>query len=131
MARVLIVEDDADLAQLLARRLRSYGHNVAVAPSGRLAQSLVGLDFPVDVALVDVNLPGMDGFEVLAELRRHPELDNPSLPAVFLSGSTEPTNQERARDLGCTYLVKPFVSGQLQGALLQALARSTESSAST
>jgi len=124
VARVLIVEDDADLAQLVSRRLRDYGHNVAIAPSARLAMSVVGIDFPVDVVLLDVHLPGMDGFELLEELRRHPELDRPDLPAVFLSGSADPDNQERAQRLGCTFLNKPFVSGELQGALLQALGAS-------
>ena len=121
MARVLIVEDDTDLAQLLARRLRTYGHIVLTAPSARLAMGVVGLDFAADVVVLDVKLPGMDGFALLDELRRHPELDNANLPAVFLSGIVSPENFERAASLGCAYLVKPFVSGELQGAILAAL----------
>lgn len=121
MARVLVVEDDADIAQLLSRRLRGYGHDVLTAPSARMAISLVGLDFPADVVLLDVRLPGMDGFDLLEELRRHPELENPHLPAVFLSGTNTKDNIQRSKDMGATYLTKPFVSGELQGAIVHAL----------
>jgi len=122
MARILIVEDDADIAHLLARRLRSYGHVVITAPSGRMAMNLVGMDFAPEVALLDVQLPGMNGFEVLDELRRHPELDNPTLPCVFLSASSKPEDIARGRAMGAAYLTKPFVSGELQGAILHAAA---------
>jgi CheY-like chemotaxis protein len=121
VARVLVVEDDPDVAQLLARRLRASGHNVLCAPSARMAINLVGIDFPADVCVLDVNLPGMDGFTLLDELRRHPELDNPELPAVFLSASNSPDNHQRSRELGATYLTKPFISGALQGAILHAI----------
>lgn len=122
MARILVVEDDSDIAQLLARRLRSYDHTVHTAPSARLAMNTVGLDFPADLVILDVNLPGMNGFDLLSELRRHPELDNPQLPAVFLSAITSPENFARGHALGCVYLTKPFVSGELQGAIVKALA---------
>jgi DNA-binding response OmpR family regulator len=121
VARVLVVEDDADVAQLLTRRLRSYGHVVTSAPSARFAVNAVGLDFPVDVVVMDVNLPGMNGFDLLEELRRHPELNNRKLPCVFLSAMTDAENIARGRSLGATYLTKPFVSGELQGAILQAI----------
>lgn len=121
MARVLLVEDDPDIAQLVARRLREYGHEVATAPSARLAISLVGIDFPAEVVLLDVNLPGMNGFDLLEELRRHPELDDPDLPAIFLSGTSSEENVQRSKDLGAPYLTKPFVSGEIQGAILQSL----------
>jgi CheY-like chemotaxis protein len=121
VARILIVENDRDTAQLLAARLHGYGHVVIGAPSGPLALKQVGFDFPIDVALLDIDLGGMDGFEVLEELRRHPELDDPRLPAVFLTGSKELEVSERAHAAGATLLHKPFVSGQLQCAILKAL----------
>jgi DNA-binding response OmpR family regulator len=121
VARILVVEDDADVAQLLARRLRNYGHAVVTAPSARLAVNSVGFDFPAEVVVMDVNLPGMNGFEVLEELRRHPELSRPDLPCVFLSAVASAENVARGRELGATYLTKPFVSGELQGAILQAI----------
>lgn len=121
MARILIVENDKDTSRLLSMRLHSYGHGVTVAQSGPLALQLVGIDFPIDLALLDIDLGGMDGFEVLDRLRRHPELDNPRLPAVFLSGSKDPEMVRRATALGATFLHKPFVSGELQCAILMAL----------
>jgi CheY-like chemotaxis protein len=121
VARILIVEDDRDVTQLLVSRLHGYGHVITTAPSGPIALKRVGFDFQIDIAVLDINLPGMDGFELLDELRRHPELDNPRLPAVFLSGSKEHEDQERAIAMRATYLPKPFVSGELQGAILVAL----------
>jgi CheY-like chemotaxis protein len=121
MARILIVENDRDTAQLLATRLHGYGHTVIGATSGPIALRQVGLDFPIDLALLDISLGGMDGFEVLEELRRHPELDNPHLPAVFLTGSKDAETHRRAATLGATLLHKPFVSGELQCAILVAL----------
>lgn len=120
MARILVVEDDADIAHLLGRRLQSYGHIVRIAPNGPLAIHSVGFDFEIDVVLLDVHLPGQLGFDVLEQLRRHPELDNPNLPAVFLSGSVDQEIEDRAHQMGCSFLRKPFVSGELQGAILKA-----------
>lgn len=124
MARVLVVEDDADTATLLSRRLSTYGHVVTVAQSAALALRSVGVDNPIDVALVDYHLPGMDGFELIVELRRHPELDDPFLPCVVLTGDTSAEPLVRAKAVGVACLVKPFVSGELQGAILAALSLS-------
>jgi CheY-like chemotaxis protein len=121
VAKILVVEDDADVSNLLVRRLQSYGHTVRSAPSGRFAMTTVGIDFPIDLAIIDINLPGMNGFATLEELRRHPELDNPNLPAVFLSAEVSPENYERSAAVGAQFLVKPFVSGELQGAILHTL----------
>lgn len=121
MARILVVEDDKDTAQLLAMRLRHYGHAVITAQSGPLALREVGFDFPIDLALLDISLGGMDGFETLDALRRHPELDNPNLPAVFLSGRRESEVAKKAHELHAAFLPKPFVSGELQCAILHAL----------
>ena len=121
MARILVVEDDQDMANLLSARLRQYGHAVMTARSGPIALHEVGFDFPIDLALLDISLGGMDGFEVLDQLRRHPELDKPNLPAVFLTGLREPEVAQKAHDMHATLLPKPFVSGELQCAILMAL----------
>ena len=63
----------------------------------------------------------MNGFTLLQELRRHPELDKPRLPAVFLTGHASAEHAAKAKEIGATFLTKPFVSGELQGAILQAL----------
>jgi CheY-like chemotaxis protein len=121
MARILIVEDDKDMSNLLSVRLRTYGHLTVAAPSGPLALREVGFDFPIDLALLDISLSGMDGFEVLDALRRHPEIDNPHLPAVFLSGRRKDEVAQQVHDAHATFLPKPFVSGELQCAILHAL----------
>ena len=126
MARILVVENDDDVAQLVARCLRTYGHSVTTARNGFLAKHLVGLDRPIDLVLLDINLPGTNGFEVLKELRRHPELNQPRLPAIFLSGSSRPEDEQQARALNATFLRKPFVSSELQGAVIKAVSRGDE-----
>jgi CheY-like chemotaxis protein len=122
MARVLVVEDDRDVLLLLERRLRSYGHLVVAAQSGRLALRAVGVDTPVDVAVVDFHLPGMDGVQLVRELRRHPELSDENLPAVILTGDNSSWPNDAAQSEGIACLSKPFVSGELQGAILNAMA---------
>lgn len=121
MARILVVENDNDVAQLVARRLRTYQHIVFSAQNGFLAKRLIGMDRPVDVVIIDTQLPGTTGFEVVRELRRHPELSRPNLPAIFLSDSADSEDERQARELGAVCLKKPVVSGELQGAVLQAI----------
>src|SRR5205823_7162778 len=64
---ILIVEDDADTADSMARLLRIYGHDVAVARDGRAALQMVDGDSP-DVVLLDIAMPKMDGWQLAKEI---------------------------------------------------------------
>lgn len=121
MAHVLAVDDDPDILMLIDMRLRTAGHQVAAVASGPEALAIVDdLGMP-DVAVLDISLPGMDGFDLLRELRARPGGAN--LPSIFLSARVLPADVEAGRALGATYLTKPFVAS----ALLTSVQRAVES----
>ena len=115
--RILLVEDDGDLAETLAALLRIYGHEVQVARDGPTALRLAA-DQPPDVGLLDLGLPGgMDGYEVARRLREQ-EVDKlPLLIAVTGSGQDE--DRRRSTEAGIhLHLLKP-VDGEALNRLLQ------------
>ncbi len=119
--RILVVEDNSDAAELLCELLRSKGHNVETVDSGTDAAQIAAR-FRPDVVLCDLGLPGKDGFEVAAELRRAPETEHAHLIALSGYGSTE--DKRRSEQAGFDmHLTKPVSSGALL-ALLGELSKS-------
>ncbi len=118
MARVLVVEDDADILNLITARCRGAGHKVLGAASGPLALEALG-ETPPDLAILDVGLPCMNGFELLTELRRREGMTD--LPAIFLSAQVQQDSIDTGREMGATYLTKPFVASALLIAIDRAL----------
>ena len=115
--RILLVEDDGDLAETLAALLRIYGHEVQVARDGPTALRLAA-DQPPDVGLLDLGLPGgMDGYEVARRLREQ-EVDKlPHLIAV--TGYDRDEDRRRSKEAGIhLHLLKP-VDGEALNRLLQ------------
>lgn len=106
MSRVLVVDDDLNLQQLVLTRLRKAGHQVLCAASGTEALAVVEERGAPDVVVLDVGLPGMSGFELLPALRSLAGLEE--LPAVFLSGRVEACDVDAGRAMGAIYLTKPF-----------------------
>ena len=102
LARVLLVEDDPDLGEMYSLGLRMAGHSVTVVPNGEDGLR-IGLGGGFDLLLLDIRLPRLDGFGVLAALR---EQDG-QLPVVILSNESGPEHKARASQLGAVdYLVK-------------------------
>jgi signal transduction histidine kinase len=104
--RLLVVEDDAANRDLLRRRLEREGHRVEEAENGM--QALEQLDAGVfDLMLLDVIMPEMDGYEVLARLKRNPSLRD--LPVIMISALDETQSVVRCIEMGAEdYLAKPF-----------------------
>ncbi|MBC7983541.1 MAG: response regulator, partial [Candidatus Obscuribacterales bacterium] len=103
--RVLIVEDNVDAAQSLAILLAASGHDVRVSHDGPTAVE-AALDHPPDVVLLDIGLPGFDGYEVARRMREQPILGNVEL--VALTGYGRSSDLQRAHDAGFDHhLVKP------------------------
>jgi len=104
--RLLVVDDTEANRDLLARRLRALGHDVAIAKNGREAlDSLAARD--TDLVLLDIMMPEMDGFEVLERLREDPARRH--VPVIMISAVDEIDSVVRAIELGATdYLPKPF-----------------------
>jgi len=119
MARVLVVDDDPDILQLVEFRLRKAGHKVVAVASGPRALEVVGERGAPDVVVLDVSMPEMDGFETLARLREADDLGD--LPAIFLSARVLPEDVERGRAAGATYLTKPFSAVALMKAIERAV----------
>ncbi|WP_432492677.1 response regulator [Kineococcus gypseus] len=119
MAKVLVVEDDADIRTLLDLRLRAAGHRVLGAGSAAEARAVLDERGAPDVLVSDVTLPGTTGLEMVRELRADERFAG--LPVVFLSGRVQPADIEAGRALGAVYLTKPVVLSALCSAIEQAL----------
>ncbi|TAK22934.1 MAG: response regulator [Myxococcaceae bacterium] len=103
--RILVVDDNDDVAEMTAEMLKMYGHDATTAADGPSALAAVERDRP-DVVLLDLGLPGMHGLEVAQVLHASAERAAPMLIAV--SGYGRPEDRERSRNAGCEHhLVKP------------------------
>ncbi len=103
--KILVVEDNADAADTLAEYLGALGHDVRVAPDGRTALGAVAEGAP-DVVLLDIGLPGIDGYEVARRLRARD--GGARLLLVALTGYGQPEDRARSRAAGFDlHLTKP------------------------
>jgi CheY-like chemotaxis protein len=103
--KILVVDDNVDLAQSLREVLESAGHEAAIATDGAKALELAGALTP-DVAIVDIELPVMDGYELARHLRELPHMNNCLFIAV--TGYGQEHDERQSRDSGFRYhLVKP------------------------
>lgn len=123
MSRLLVVDDDPVVLNLVQIRLKTGGHRVISASDPDEALRVVEERGLPDVAVLDVSMPGMSGLELLAHLRQKPGAEQ--LPAIFLSARVQPQDIEAGRALGATYLTKPFVASALLAAVDRALSSST------
>ncbi|MER7001614.1 response regulator [Dactylosporangium sp. NPDC000555] len=117
MARLLVVDDEQDVRDLIVKRLRADGHDVISAEHGAAALAAVARHGMPEAAILDVDLPGMDGIELLRRLRRH----RADLPAMFLTVLWDGEVAVRARATGALYVRKPFTAEDLRAGLEQAM----------
>src|SRR3954469_2287298 len=104
VTRVLLVEDDRDIAEPLARALAREGYEVSAAGDGRVALQTV-LDAPPDLIILDVGLPGMDGLDVC----RHVRDLRPQVPILMLTARDGELEMVAGLDAGADdYVTKPF-----------------------
>jgi CheY-like chemotaxis protein/HPt (histidine-containing phosphotransfer) domain-containing protein len=115
----LLVEDDPELAELLKESLRADHITVAVARNGREALESVQ-NSPFDLVLLDLGLPGMDGFVVLQQLRQRP--DTLHVPVIVLTAKNDTGDKVRGFELGANdYVTKPFDLVELRARVRSAL----------
>lgn len=108
LSTIMIVEDEEDLADLLQYHLRKEGFETVIARDGMEAFSLFEL-VTVDLILLDVLMPGMDGWEVCRRLRGLPDRAKASVPVIMLTAMS--TDENRVKGLECgadVYLTKPY-----------------------
>lgn len=114
-ACILLADDNADAAELLATSVRMTGHVVEVAHDGPEALA-IGERFRPDVALLDIGLPVMDGYELASHLRALPGLS--SLRLIAVTGYSQEADRRQAAAAGFEhYLVKPIQIAQFHAAL--------------
>ena len=106
---ILVVEDEALITDFLRRGLEAEGYAVETAACGEDALAALRRH-PADLVILDVMMPGMDGFEVLGAIRA----SDPELPVIMLTARGEVADRVRGLDLGATdYLGKPFAFAEL------------------
>lgn len=102
--KILIIEDDIFLAEVLMNRLRSENFEVMIADNGKDGMSKIR-EYKPDLVLLDIILPGMNGYEILEE--KHRDMDIVDIPVIIVSNSGQPVEVKRALSLGVKgYLIK-------------------------
>jgi CheY-like chemotaxis protein len=115
MPSALIIEDNRQMADSLAQMVEILGLDVDIAYGARTGMIKLQQKVP-DVILLDVNMPGVDGFEVMAYFRRLPQLKD--VPVIVVTSDDQPETVKKARDTGVlAFLVKPAEVSRIEAAL--------------
>ncbi len=116
---MLIIEDEADAAELFAEMMRVSGFRVLKTSSSAPALAMIAQEKP-DIVLLDVMMPEISGLELLREIREDPALKR--IPVVIISAKSMPADVRSGMDAGAsTYLTKPVGFLELKEAVERAL----------
>jgi DNA-binding NtrC family response regulator len=121
MSKILVIDDEPSIRDLLDTLLRRKGYVVVLAESGRKGLELFRRDHP-DVIILDMKMPGMDGLTVLQEIHR---LD-PRQPVIILTGAGTPETEQQVRAMGVTEYVEKEFSLHLLGDSLKRLLKTPD-----
>jgi diguanylate cyclase (GGDEF)-like protein len=111
MSKILLIDDSRLITEYGKRILLSNGHEVMTADSGELGLEIALRDHP-DLILLDVILPGLDGYEVCRRLKNLDSIRD--IPVIMLTSKAEPADKIRGLELGAVdYVTKPFDAGEL------------------
>ena len=109
--RILMVDDSRMVLDLLSFMISSAGYQVETANNGSLALELMAKT-KVDLALVDLNMPVMDGFTLIRRIRKQPDWEN--LPIIIVTTEAEAEDRQRGIDAGADlYMTKPVEEAEL------------------
>lgn len=126
-SRILIIDDDIGFRDLLRIHLSAAGYEVQVAEDG-VAGGRALLELAPDLIVSDVNMPFLDGFELLSLMRADP--DTASIPVILLSGRSDGDTMAKAVELGAAdFLTKPVTRDQLLESVEACLMRAQRRSA--
>jgi len=121
MAKIVLIEDNPESRYLVTFIMQRAGHSVMSADDGQEGIALARRETP-DLILLDIQLPGLDGYRVAEILRDDPEF--PSIPIVGVSSFAMPGDRDRALAAGCAdYIEKPIDPGQFVGRVEELLPR--------
>lgn len=119
-AKILIVEDDPDIARGLAIRLKGKGYAVVAAQDATVAMTMAIREAP-DLVVMDIGLPGGDGHMVMDRLSRNTR--TAAVPVIFLTARAQQEDMTRALDQGAAgYLTKPYRAEELLSLIESVLA---------
>ena len=122
MGRVLVVDDDTDVRAALTMLLEADGHSVVELDDGLKVLDIIS-EHGVDVILLDISMPQVDGFEVLGMLMLDPR--SADVPVVVISARGRPSDKAQAMALGASdYVSKPWGNGEVEFRVRMALSRS-------
>jgi len=125
--RFLLIEDEPAVARTVERGLTAHGHQVLLAETGEDGLLFLATE-PVDLVLLDIMLPGVDGHETLAEIRRK----RPDLPVIMLTARDDLGSEVGALDGGADdYITKPFAYEELLARIRALTRRADQKRAST
>jgi len=123
--KVLIVEDEEDVAQAMCDRIESWGLETAVAATGRAGLEMLDQIHP-DIVLLDIRLPDRNGLDVLRDIRQR----SADLPIFVVTASHGSDIEPRAREAGANeYILKPYHPGELRRKIFKAIGLGTTDSA--
>jgi DNA-binding response OmpR family regulator len=104
---ILVIDDEPYIGRIIQLKLEGTPYAVDVCQDGNAALDRLRTDDPVDLILLDIMMPHMNGFEVLARLREIPHRSE--TPVIMLTGKGQSTDREQAATLGARdFLTKPF-----------------------
>jgi two-component system, sensor histidine kinase and response regulator len=115
MTKVVVIDDSAEVNELVGEALQTNGYEVFVAEDGLSGMQLAQQYLP-DLILCDINMPHLDGYATLTALRQHSA--TATIPFIFLTGAAEKVNVRQGMELGADdYLTKPFSIPELLAAV--------------
>lgn len=118
MARILLIEDDAEFAEAASAMLRAGGHDIRWAASGKAAAAALREDDGFQAVLTDILMPDMDGLECIQFLKR----EQPHLPIIAMTGKRDTPYLRTAAHFGASLtLYKPFTMQEMHEALAKVL----------
>lgn len=110
--RVLVADDEPHIGRIIQIKLEQGPYEVTLVPDGMAALEVLRGEEPIDVVILDIMMPRMDGLEVLQEMRRLPHQRD--TPVIFLTAKGQYADRDRAMALGATdFFTKPFSPKQL------------------
>lgn len=123
--RVLVVEDNGDMREFLARVLSMQGYDFLEAADGEEGLHVARTQNP-SLILMDISLPALDGFEATRQLKQDPAMRH--IPIIAVTAHARPADEQRALDAGCDgYLSKPYSLRDFLAVVEKNLARSQTS----
>ena len=121
MAKILVIDDEQSIRDLLDTLLCRKGYDVVLAESGRKGLEVFRRERP-DVVVMDLKMPGMEGLAVLQQVRSL----NPKQPVIILTGAGTPETEQQIRALGVTEYVEKEFSLHLLGDSLKRLLKTPD-----